>query len=95
MQTLEDLKKEYEAKLAALKAERIEAFAKARAWAAKKAAGEKKRLRKQQNHLKFLVGGYFLAEIRQKKDKTLLDKIVASVSSEKDKKLLMSVFDTK
>jgi len=86
--TLEELKKSYEEKLAALKKEKEEVLKKAKAREDKKTAAETARLRKQDAHIKILIGGFYLAEIKAKKDKAALDKIAASLKSDRDKKLL-------
>jgi hypothetical protein len=86
--SLEELKKSYEERLAALKKEKEEALKKAKARENKKTAAETERLRKQDAHIKILIGGFYLAEIKSKKDKAQLDKIAVTLKSEKDKKLL-------
>jgi len=92
--TLEELKKDYEKKMAALKKEKEEAIKKAKAREGKKTAAERERLRKQDAHIKILIGGYGLAEIKNKKDKALLEKIAGTLKSEKDKKLLKDLAGT-
>ena len=92
--TLEELKKEYEEKMAALKKEKDAVLGKAKARETKATAAEKARLRKQDAHIKILIGGYMLGEIKKTKDKALLAKVADSVTSERDKKLLKDLSGT-
>jgi len=93
-QTLEELKKSYDEKLAVLKKEREEALRKAKAKEEKKSAAERVKLRKQDTHKKIILGGYFLAEIMKTKDKALLKKVADTIKSERDKELIIKIADS-
>ena len=86
--TLDELKKSYEERLTALKKEKEEVLKKAKARETKTAAAERIRLRKLDTHIKIILGGYLLAELKKNKDKSLLDKIVGTLKSEREKKVI-------
>jgi len=87
MKTTEELKKVYEEKAAALKAEKKEAMKKAKAREDKKASAEKAVLRKSQNHIKIIIGGYMMSEFKRGENLQIIDFIIQSTKNEKDKKL--------
>lgn len=86
--SVDELKKFYEEKEKALKAEKSAAIKQAAAVASKKEAADKARLRKQDNHVKILIGGYVLSEIKRSKDTAILDKVSASIKTARDKDLI-------
>jgi len=92
--TLEELKKEYDEQLKALRKKKEEALKKAKARTEKAAAADRLRLRKQETHIKIILGGYMLAELKRTKDKTVLGKVADSLKSDKDKKLIKDLAGT-
>ena len=92
--SLEQQEQELTDKLKALKEKKTELAKQEKARNARKTALEKERLRKQDAHIKILLGGYVLSEMRKSKDTGLLVKAAASVTAEKDKKLLNDLAKT-
>jgi hypothetical protein len=87
MKTVDELKKDYDAKLESLKKEKIEAIKKAKETALKKAAAERKAKRKMENHLKILIGGYVISA----KKTDIIKALLGTKLNDKDKKLVESL----
>ena len=82
----EELQKKYAEKAAALKKEKQEAMKQAKAKVAKEQAAERAKLRKTDTHIKVVLGGWVLSEIRAgKMERDLLDKVIATLKTERDK----------
>ncbi|BAG84113.1 hypothetical protein [Candidatus Azobacteroides pseudotrichonymphae] len=94
MKSVDELKQEYAVKLAALKKEKSEALKRAMERERKKLSLESKKNRKLDAHLKIILGGYILADIKQRKDKVLLGKIAETLKNDDDKKLILSVLSS-
>jgi len=88
---IEELKKKYDEKAAALKIEKADAIKKAKAKARKEEAADRAKLRKQDTHIKILIGGYILAEIKKSGDTSILDKIAATTKNERDIELIKTL----
>jgi len=91
--TLDDLKKSYEEKMAALKKEKEEALKKMKAKEEKKTAAKRMQLRKQDAHIKIMIGAYYLDTIKRNKDKDILHQIADTVGAAQRKKLLKDLAD--
>jgi hypothetical protein len=94
MKTLDEVKQYYEERQETLRREKAEALKITKARIVKAAAAQKLRLRKQDAHIKIIIGGYMLAEIKEDKNIELLEKIEATLQSEKDKELFKDLAST-
>ena len=91
--TLEQLEKEYQAKLLELKKERQEKIKQAKARLVRSETLKRHALRKQEAHLKILIGGFVLAESKKSKNVDVLNRLASSKLNDKDKKLVKDMIE--
>lgn len=85
MKSIEELKKEHKEQLNKLKAAQKAEFERIKALTRKKEALELKTVRKAENHIKFLLAGELIAEMKQDKDVSRLRSLAGKVTRDKDK----------
>ena len=89
--TVSELEKIYANRLDSLKAEKAEKLKQAKALEARKAAQGRAKLRKQEAHIKILIGGYILAEAKKTKNVDTLNKLLATPLRDSDKELIKNL----
>jgi hypothetical protein len=98
MKSIEELKKEHKEQLAKLKAAQKTEFDRVIAANRKKEALERAAERKTENHVKFLLAGDVIAEMKRTKDVSLLEALAARLENERDKaavsRLITSILGT-
>jgi citrate lyase beta subunit len=93
-ETLADLRKRLAEEEKALKAKYLEKFEQAKKREGRVNALEAKRLRKQENHIKTLLGGFMLAQMKKSKKVDALETLLKETTREQDIKSLKALIDS-
>jgi len=89
---IQKLNEQYEEKLKKLNEQKKVAIKQAKEKAKKQAAAERSTLRKKDAHIKILLGGFIMSEIKAGRiEGDFLTRVIGTVKTEKDKKLLTSL----
>lgn len=85
MKSIEELKQEFKEELEKLKAKQKAEFERVRAFERKKEALERAAARKAENHVKYLLVGGIMAEMKRTRDVSRLEALAATLVKDRDK----------
>jgi hypothetical protein len=94
MKSIEELKADFDKKEKELREKKKKLIEQAQARKNKAEALEKTRLRKADAHIKIILGGAVLADMKKTKNTALIDEVLKTLKTKRDKELFINLKKT-